>query len=114
MFVLEDEGRAVQSRVVKEAAIEKRACREIKKLWPGAETRKLNGAGDRGWPDRLVVLPRGVLLMIEFKRPGAGLSPAQRSKIKRITKLGHNVYVCDSVREAVRACEVAFAIARTL
>lgn len=74
------------------------------KKWPRAKCRKMNGFGNRSWPDRLILLPNGKSVLIEFKRPGGELSPGQRQEIKELRALGHRVAVCESVEEAIRAC----------
>lgn len=91
----------------RESSIEMRACREIKRLWPQVETRKLNGAGNRDWPDRLFLFPNGRHLMIEFKRPGEKLRPSQEHRINTLRLLGHLVAVCYNVETAVYACKEA-------
>jgi hypothetical protein len=62
---------------------------------------KLNVLGRRSWPDRLVVLPRGRVVWIEFKRPGSGkLSPGQELLHETLGQLGHKVHVCYDVTSA--------------
>lgn len=51
-----------------ESDIEKRFVRELKKL--GFRSAKLKAAGNRGWCDRLVPIPGGKSVYIEFKRVG--------------------------------------------
>jgi hypothetical protein len=69
---------------------------------------KLNVVGRRSWPDRLVLVPTGGMLLIEFKRPGGKLSPGQEMLHEELDKIGHTVHVCysaeaaaDLVREAM-------------
>lgn len=49
----------------------------------------------RGWPDRLVLLPKGVLFFVELKRPVGGVfEPLQQYIHKKLRKLGFQVWVC--------------------
>ena len=48
----------------------------------------------RGFPDRIVLLPRGVLVWVETKRPQGGvLSPAQKVQHVLLRRLGQRVEV---------------------
>lgn len=48
----------------------------------------------RGFPDRIVLLPRGVLVWVETKRPQGGvLSPAQKVQHVLLRRLGQRVGV---------------------
>ena len=48
----------------------------------------------RGWPDRIVLLPSGVLAWVETKRPVGGvLSPAQLVIHEQLRRVGQKVYV---------------------
>ena len=67
----------------------------------GWKTRKMNGEGARMWPDRLIMAPKGVLVMIEFKRPEVGkLSPAQEFWHEEAKDMGHDVLVTCSEHAA--------------
>lgn len=44
---------------------------------------KLLAAGQRGWPDRIIFMPDGVLIIVEIKRPGGGRVSAQQLYWKR-------------------------------
>jgi hypothetical protein len=49
----------------------------------------------RGWPDRLVLLPGGVLYFFELKRPHGGkFEPLQLRIHKKLRDLGFRVFVC--------------------
>jgi hypothetical protein len=82
-----------------EKTIEARVVRWAKEH--GIKTRKMNGSGFRGWPDRLFVLPKGRLLWIEFKRPGGRLSTLQELLIGDLEALGHQVRVYDDPVKAI-------------
>lgn len=90
-----------------EASIEAAACAAITAEWPKARIRKLNGGGQRGWPDRLVCLPGGIVVFIEFKKPGGSVRPDQGLTITELRKLGCLVAVCQSIEETLYACQQA-------
>ena len=57
----------------------------------------------RGWPDRLLLLPAGVLLWVETKRPvGGSLSPAQLVAHEQLRRLGQRVEVVWTREDADR------------
>lgn len=88
-----------RTKTVLEGDIEKRFVREAKKL--GCMTRKLNGVGYRDWPDRLVMVPGGAIIFIEFKRPGEPLRESQASLHEDAAAIGHDWNVCDSWEHAI-------------
>ena len=55
----------------------------------------------RGIPDRLILMPGGIALFVELKRPGGGrLSASQQVRIHQLRKLGCRVEIADC-KEAV-------------
>lgn len=58
----------------------------------GGATHKLAPI-DKGMPDRLVVMPGGRMYLVELKRPGGELSPAQKLWHARHRAMGGRVYV---------------------
>lgn len=67
----------------------------------GSETRKMNGAGYRHWPDRLVLKKRiRRPLWIEFKKEGKDATKAQRFLFSWLRSLGQEVIVVDTYDEA--------------
>ena len=55
---------------------------------------KGNAHNQRGMPDRVCILPKGVIVFVEVKRPGLKPRLNQRLMIKRFNRLGHTaVYV---------------------
>jgi hypothetical protein len=88
-----------RTKTVLEGDIEKRFVRELKKL--GCKSRKLNGTGYRDWPDRLIMVPGGITLFIEFKRPGEELRPSQQELHDEAAEMGHDWQVFDSWENAI-------------
>ena len=88
------------SSVTLEIDIEEAACKAALKL--GVTSIKIKRADQKGWPDRLFLIPGGAPLFIEFKTPVGVLSPHQVFKITRLESLGYAVAVCDTVEDAVR------------
>lgn len=67
----------------------------------GCQCLKLNVIGRRSWPDRLVLVPGGKVLFIEFKRPGGLLTPGQELLHADLYAMGHEVHVCYTVEDAL-------------
>ena len=62
---------------------------------------KLNVPGETGVPDRIVFLPGGKLLLIEFKKPGAGVVSAKQGYwVDTLRSLGFEVEIHDSLAGA--------------
>lgn len=72
---------------------------------------KLNPFGMRGIPDRLVLLPGGIAVFFELKRPvGGSFEPLQERWHTKLRQLGFRVYVCNtkaSVDAALRELHAA-------
>jgi len=77
-----------------ESYIEKKCCRMA--ATRGWLVRKLVFPGRSGAPDRMM-LKSGVIVLVEFKRPGEGPRLLQQREINRLRKAGANVIVADSV-----------------
>jgi len=83
-----------------ELDIEEEACNQALDL--GVINVKMKAAGNRGWPDRLFLIPGGRPLFIEFKRPEDGeLSKNQVVIIRRLRYYGYQVEICDTVEQAI-------------
>lgn len=63
-----------------------------------------SGRISRGWPDRLVCLPGGITLFIEFKSPTGKVTPLQAHIHDKLRALGHIVHVCRAASEAESIC----------
>lgn len=56
---------------------------------------KLNPFGKRGIPDRLVLIPGGIVLFVELKRPVGGVfEPLQERWHMKLRRMGFTVAVC--------------------
>lgn len=81
---------------MRERRVEERLIRAVRDL--GGLCIKLTPP-PAGIPDRLVLLPGGVVEFIELKAPGGQLRPIQRVIHERLRARGHQVLVISSVRE---------------
>jgi hypothetical protein len=62
--------------------------------------------GRRGFPDRAVLLPNGVIIFFEFKRKDDGvLSEHQKDMISKLRKRGFRAEVVYSKEEAIQIVE---------
>jgi hypothetical protein len=68
----------------------------------GLMTLKLHVRFARGWPDRVVLFPKGKLIWVELKRPGGKPTPLQIKTISDMQRMGQTVYVIDSKEEIDR------------
>lgn len=85
--------------------VERPFVREAKKL--GCKCRKMNGTGQKDWPDQLVLCPGGGVILIEFKRPGGRKilvkkETRQTRFHKELEAIGHRVDVFDSWQAAIK------------
>ena len=75
-----------------EEKIEKKFVSECAKI--GVTAYKFEVPGIKGAPDRIMFLPGGITLFVEFKEPGGGtLSKHQINFINRLQRLGFEVHV---------------------
>lgn len=74
---------------VLESSIERRVCQVAATAW-GLRNFKLTIEGQRGWPDRLFLIPGGRPLLIEFKRPGEKPDPLQEHRLATLKALGYD------------------------
>lgn len=85
---------------MRESYIEKKLRCEVERL--GGKVPKWISPGNRGVPDRLVILPGGRTIYVETKAPGKPLEPLQEKWAKTLKKLGHKVYKIDSIEDVDR------------
>lgn len=74
----------------KEASLEAYLIRKVCDL--GGKCFKFESPGTAGMPDRLIVLPGGVVAFVELKRLGEMPSDLQAKRISDLHKLGANAY----------------------
>lgn len=81
-----------QYRKITEDDIETYLFNEVVKI--GGMCIKGNPRNNRGMPDRVCVLPKGLVVFVEVKRPGLKPRANQRYYAERLTDMGHSsVYV---------------------
>lgn len=89
-----------------ESAIERYLVKNIKSL--GGMAIKLYAINNIGLPDRLVLLPKGIIFFVELKTKKGKASVAQLKKHEVIQKLGFKVYIANSkeaVNEIISVCK---------
>jgi hypothetical protein len=77
-----------------EKTIEQKLTLAVKKH--GGIAPKFVSPGFDGMPDRLVILPDGVIAFAELKAPGKKPRPLQLARHRLLRSLGVRVYVIDS------------------
>ncbi len=82
---------------MREKIIERQLAAEVKNL--GGLALKLMSPGFDGIPDRLVLLPKGIIAFIELKRPGEKLRPLQVKRKTQLESLGFLVYCIDGIEQ---------------
>ena len=82
---------------MREKDIESKLRDGIKKL--GGIAYKFTSPGNNGVPDRIVLLPGGVIKFVELKRQGGQTSKLQDMQITRIRKMGFDVRIIDNMDE---------------
>jgi hypothetical protein len=70
----------------------------------GLHALKLRIDGHKGFPDRTILTPNGIVF-IEFKAPSGRVSAQQRLWIDRLRELGYHVEVCTSADQAKQILE---------
>jgi hypothetical protein len=66
---------------------------------------KLNLAGRRGMPDRMILGHQGKMIFIEFKRPGERARKLQLHNHKILAERGFKVFIVESFVDAKSLCE---------
>lgn len=88
---------------MRERDIEKWLRRQVESM--GGLAFKFTSPGNDGVPDRLAVLPGGLIYFIELKTDRGRLSPLQVWQQDRLRQLGVNVAVIRGMDEAVEFIE---------
>lgn len=71
----------------------------------GGRAFKFTSPGHAGVPDRLLVMPHGVILFVEVKATGKTLRPLQRATINELLHLGARCEVVDSKEQVDKLME---------
>jgi hypothetical protein len=74
----------------------------------GVPSYKMNGRGQRSWPDRQFFIPGGRPLFIEFKKPGEDPTELQNKNHRMLRGLGYAVEVVDD--PTIGVCLIAEAM----
>lgn len=77
-----------------EKQIEQKLTRMVKQA--GGIAVKFVSPSFAGMPDRLLLLPDGIIVFVELKAPGKKPRPLQLSRHKLLRALGFQVYVIDA------------------
>lgn len=85
------------NKTEKESDIEKALRDTVREA--GGRAFKWVSPGNRGVPDRVVVMPGGKVAFIELKAPGKKPTKLQLLQHKRLTSMGCRVYVVDGISQ---------------
>ena len=78
---------------MREKTVEAKLVAAVKAM--GGLAPKFTSPGYDGMPDRLVLLPNGILAFVELKAPGKKLRPLQVRRKAQLEGLGFSVYCID-------------------
>ena len=82
---------------MREKELEKKLTLEVKKR--GGLAVKFVSPGFDGMPDRIVLMPRGIIAFVEVKAPGKRPRPLQIARHKFLRGLGFLVFVLDNEKK---------------
>lgn len=82
---------------MREKTIEANLVAAVKKL--GGIALKFVSPGLDGVPDRIVLLPHGVLAFVELKAPGKKMRPLQVRRKRQLEQLDFSVYCIDCIEQ---------------
>ena len=82
---------------MREKLIEQNLVQAVRRM--GGLAPKFTSPGWAGAPDRLVLLPGGLLAFVEVKAPGKTLRPLQVKRKGQLEALGFRVYVIDRLEQ---------------
>ena len=80
-----------------EKDIESRFRKAVKDA--GGLALKFVSPGYSGVPDRIVLMPRGMMCFVELNAPGKVMRPLQMRRKKQMESLGFRVYCIDSIEQ---------------
>ena len=82
---------------VSEKSIERKLVEAVKNM--GGIAPKFVSPGFDGMPDRIALLPHGLMAFVEVKAPGKKPRPLQVSRHGLLQRLGFKVYVLDNMNQ---------------
>lgn len=82
---------------MEEKYIERKLVDAIKKR--GGMCPKFISPGLNGVPDRIVLLPHGVMVFVETKSTGKKMRPIQKRRKMQFERLGFKVYCIDDIKQ---------------
>ena len=80
-----------------EKDIERKLVKAVKTA--GGLALKFTSPGYAGVPDRIVLMPGGMMCFAELKAPGKVMRPLQLKKKKELESLGFRVFCIDSIEQ---------------
>lgn len=78
---------------MREKTVEQKLVRAVRII--GGIAPKFVSPGFDGMPDRLILLPGGVMAFVEVKAPGEKARPLQTARHRLLQRLGFKVYILD-------------------
>ena len=90
--------RGKDTATIREADVEQALRKAVTKA--GGICLKFFSASQAGYPDRIVLLPRGRQIWVELKAPGRKPRPLQVKAHERLRELGQDVRVIDNIEDA--------------
>ena len=85
---------------MREKIIERKLVHAVKAM--GGIAPKFTSPGFDGMPDRLVLLPQGIIAFVEVKRHGEKPRPLQEARHGMLRRLGFEVYILDDGEQIPR------------
>lgn len=82
---------------MREKTIENKLTVAVKKA--GGIAVKFVSPSFAGMPDRLILLPDGIIAFVELKAPGKHPRPLQEARHRLLRSLGFRVYIIDSIEQ---------------
>lgn len=67
---------------------------------------KLTSPGTSGLPDRLLLMPGGIMAFVEVKAPGKKPRALQQVQMRRLKQLGFHVFVLDDSEQIGQTIDV--------